>query len=84
MAATTRWVSYSPAAAAGFRRWLAERHGSIEALNEAWGTGLLGRWSTAPLRGRSTPPNLTVTEARPGRTFLELPGGYLSDAVVAF
>ena len=29
--------SYSPAALEGFRKWLADRYGSIEALNEAWG-----------------------------------------------
>jgi beta-galactosidase len=27
---------------AGFQRWLAERYGSIEALNRAWGTAFLG------------------------------------------
>jgi beta-galactosidase len=31
-------LSYSPAALAGFRRWLAARHGNIDALNSAWGT----------------------------------------------
>lgn len=31
-------ASYSPAALAGFRAWLRQRHGSIEALNQAWGT----------------------------------------------
>ena len=30
-------VSYSSAALAAFRLWCAERYGSIEALNEAWG-----------------------------------------------
>lgn len=29
--------SYSPAALSGFREWLAQRYGSIEALNTAWG-----------------------------------------------
>lgn len=29
--------SYSPAAAAAFREWLKARHGSIDALNRAWG-----------------------------------------------
>ena len=28
---------YSAAAVQGFRRWLAERYGTIAALNEAWG-----------------------------------------------
>jgi beta-galactosidase len=35
-------LSYSPAALAGFRRWLAERHGTVEALNQAWGTAFWG------------------------------------------
>ena len=30
-------VSYSPAAEAGFRRWLEARYGTVAALNEAWG-----------------------------------------------
>ncbi len=30
-------LSYSAAAVQGFRRWLAERYGTIAALNEAWG-----------------------------------------------
>lgn len=33
---------YSDAAAAGFRRWLADRYGTVEALNAAWGTAF---WS---------------------------------------
>ncbi len=35
-------LSYSPAALSAFRRWLAERYGSIEAMNEAWGTAFWG------------------------------------------
>ncbi len=35
-------LSYSPAALTAFRRWLAERYGSIEALNDAWGTAFWG------------------------------------------
>ncbi len=31
-------ASYSPAALAAFRHWLAARHSSIDALNAAWGT----------------------------------------------
>lgn len=31
-------ADYSDAARDAFRRWLAERHGDIQALNEAWGT----------------------------------------------
>lgn len=33
---------YSDNAAAGFRRWLADRYGDVESLNEAWGTAF---WS---------------------------------------
>lgn len=35
-------LSYSPAALTAFRRWLAERYGTIDALNEAWGTAFWG------------------------------------------
>jgi beta-galactosidase len=35
-------LSYSPAALAAFRRWLAQRYGTIEALNDAWGTAFWG------------------------------------------
>lgn len=35
-------LSYSPAALAAFRRWLAERYGTVEALNQAWGTAFWG------------------------------------------
>ncbi len=56
-------LSYSNAAKAGFRRWLAQRHGSIEALNRAWGTVF---WS---MEYRSfdeiDAPVGTVTEAHP-------------------
>lgn len=34
---------YSPAAAAGFRTWLQERYGTLEALNDAWGTAFWGQ-----------------------------------------
>ncbi len=32
-------LSYSEAATQGFRRWLAQRYGTVQALNTAWGTG---------------------------------------------
>ena len=35
--------SYSPAALAGFKGWLRERYGSVEALNQAWGTAFWGQ-----------------------------------------
>jgi len=56
-------VSHSAAAAQGFRRWLADRHGDIATLNAAWGNVF---WS---MEYRSfdaiDPPNLTVTEPNP-------------------
>ncbi len=56
-------LSWSPAALAAFRRWLAERYVDIDALNSAWGNVF---WS---MEYRSFAeidlPNLTVTEANP-------------------
>jgi beta-galactosidase len=55
--------SYSPAAAAAFRRWLAEKYGTVDRLNEAWGNVF---WS---MEYRSfdevDPPMLAVTETNP-------------------
>ncbi|GAB7535545.1 beta-galactosidase [Burkholderia sp. 3C] len=56
-------LSYSPAAVARFRLWLRERYGSVDALNQAWGTVF---WS---MEYRSfdeiDAPVGTVTEAQP-------------------
>ena len=56
-------LSYSAAARAGFRRWLAARYGTVDALNRAWGTVF---WS---MEYRSfdevDAPVGTVTEAHP-------------------
>lgn len=56
-------LSFSDAAAASFRGWLAARYGTVEALNAAWGNVF---WS---MEYRSfaevDPPHLTVTEANP-------------------
>ncbi|MFL0670425.1 MAG: beta-galactosidase [Erythrobacter sp.] len=56
-------LSYSAAAAARFREWLAARYGTVDALNTAWGNVF---WS---MEYRSfaevDPPHLTVTEANP-------------------
>ena len=56
-------LSYSDAACAGFRRFLADRYGTIDALNEAWGNRFWSMpyddWDDIDL------PNLTVTEANP-------------------
>jgi beta-galactosidase len=56
-------VSHSVAAAQGFRRWLAARHGDIATLNAAWGNVF---WSQEyPSFAAIDPPNLTVTEPNP-------------------
>ncbi|AUX68957.1 beta-galactosidase [Porphyrobacter sp. HT-58-2] len=56
-------LSFSAAAAAAFREWLAARYGTPDALNAAWGNVF---WS---MEYRSfdevDPPHLTVTEANP-------------------
>ncbi|MGB0497118.1 MAG: beta-galactosidase [Rubricella sp.] len=73
-------LSHSDAARAGFRRWLAGKYGTPEALNAAWGNVF---WS---MEYRSFDevdlPNLTVTEPNPAHVmdFRR----YASDQVVAF
>ncbi len=72
--------SYSPAAARAFRRWLAGRHGGIEALNAAWGTVF---WSQEYRSFDEVDlPNLTVTEPNPSHVldFYR----FSSDQVVSF
>jgi beta-galactosidase len=55
--------SYSPEAARAFRGWLADRYGTVDALNRAWGTVF---WSQEYRSfDEVDPPNLTVTEANP-------------------
>jgi beta-galactosidase len=56
-------ISYSAAAATGFRDWLATRYGDVAALNQAWGTVF---WSQEVRSFDEVDlPNLTVTEANP-------------------
>jgi len=56
-------VSYSAAAAQGFRAWLRERYQTIDALNTAWGTVF---WSMEYRAfDEIDPPAGTVTEAHP-------------------
>lgn len=56
-------LSFSAAAAAAFRDWLAARYGTIGTLNEAWGNVF---WSMEYRAfAEVDPPNLTVTEANP-------------------
>lgn len=72
--------SYSPAALAGFRDWLAQKYQSPDALNRAWGNVF---WS---MEYRSFDeidlPNLTVTEPNPSHA-MDFQR-YSSDQVVAF
>lgn len=73
-------LSYSPAAAAEFRVWLAARYGTVAALNAAWGTVF---WSQEYRTfDEIDPPNLTVTEANPAHR-LDYQR-FASDEVVAF
>lgn len=48
---------YGDEAAATFRRWLQDKYGTVEALNEAWGTAFGARATTAGTRcfRRATP-----------------------------
>ncbi|MDB5530173.1 MAG: beta-galactosidase [Devosia sp.] len=58
--------SYSPAAKAGFQAWLAEKYGTVDALNAAWGNIF---WSMEYNRFDQVElPNLLVTEAAPAHS----------------
>ncbi len=73
-------LSYSAAARVGFRRWLAARYHSIEALNRAWGTVF---WSQCYQSfDEIDPPVGTVTEANPAHRLDYR--RYCSDEVVAY
>ncbi len=73
-------ISYSDAAASGFRRWLAARHGDIGALNAAWGNVF---WSMDYADfDNIDPPNLTVTEPNPAHVLDWR--RFASDEVVSF
>ena len=73
-------ISYSAAAAAAFRRWLAARYARIEALNTAWGNVF---WSMEYRDFDAIdPPNLTVTEPNPAH-LLDW-RRFASDEVAAF
>ncbi|MDT0344839.1 beta-galactosidase [Streptomyces litchfieldiae] len=56
---------YCETSAAHFRRWLADRYGTVDALNAAWGTEfwgqLYGDWEEIQ------PPRLTPTTANPAQ-----------------
>jgi beta-galactosidase len=73
-------LSYSDAARAGFRDWLAQRYQSPDALNRAWGNVF---WSmTYDSFDQIDLPNLTVTEPNPSH-ILDF-NRYSSDQVAAF
>jgi beta-galactosidase len=72
--------SYSPAAKSGFQQWLAEKYGTIDALNQAWGNVF---WSMEYNRfDQIELPNLLVCEAAPAHD-LDF-RRYASDQVAAF
>ncbi|WP_108397428.1 beta-galactosidase [Devosia submarina] len=72
--------SYSPAAREGFQRWLREKYGSIEALNEAWGNVF---WSMEYNSFEQIElPNLLVCDPAPAHD-LDF-RRYTSDQVAAF
>ena len=73
-------VSYSDAARKGFRRWLAQRYKSIDALNRLWGNIF---WSMEYSSFDDIDlPNLTVTEPNPAHA--QEFRRYSSDMVVQF
>ncbi len=54
---------YCDTCAAAFRTWLERRHGSLEALNEAWGTAFWSQRYTA--WDQVLPPRVTTTFGNP-------------------
>ncbi len=71
---------YCPRCAAAFREWLKARYGSLEALNQAWGTVF---WSqTYSGWEQILPPNLTVTEPNASQVLDYY--RFSSDSVVAY
>ncbi len=73
-------LSYSDAARDGFRLWLAQRYGSVAALNQAWGNVF---WSMDYRHFTQVElPNLTVTEANPAHWLAFR--RFSSDQVIAF
>ncbi|MEL7114760.1 MAG: beta-galactosidase [Pseudomonadota bacterium] len=73
-------LSYSPAALAGFRDWLAQTYQSPDALNRAWGNVF---WSMEYSDFRDIDlPNQTVTEPNPAHVLAFR--RYSSDQVVRF
>jgi beta-galactosidase len=72
--------SYSPAAKAGFQRWLADKYDTVDALNTAWGNVF---WSMEYNRFDQVElPNLLVCEPAPAHDLDYR--RYASDQVAAF
>ncbi|MFF4315184.1 beta-galactosidase [Streptomyces sp. 900105755] len=56
---------YCDSCAAHFRRWLAAAHGTVDAVNEAWGTAFWGQHYTD--LAQINPPRITPTVGNPGQ-----------------
>ncbi|MFJ7067948.1 beta-galactosidase [Streptomyces sp. NPDC101115] len=56
---------YCEICAAGFRRWLAQTYGSVDAVNEAWGTAFWGQAYSS--YEQIDPPRLTPTVGNPAQ-----------------
>ncbi|MER6223052.1 beta-galactosidase [Streptomyces sp. 900105755] len=56
---------YCDSCAAHFRRWLAGAHGTVAAVNEAWGTAFWGQHYTD--LAQINPPRVTPTVGNPGQ-----------------
>lgn len=56
---------YCESCADRFRRWLADTYGSVEAVNEAWGTAFWGQHYTD--LAQINPPRATPTVGNPGQ-----------------
>ncbi|MFE9810480.1 beta-galactosidase [Streptomyces sp. NPDC005548] len=56
---------YCASCAATFRRWLADTYGTVDALNEAWGTAFWGQHYTA--FDQVDPPRVTPTVGNPAQ-----------------
>ncbi|MGY5007040.1 beta-galactosidase [Streptomyces sp. 900105755] len=56
---------YCDSCAAHFRRWLAGAHGTVDAVNEAWGTAFWGQHYTD--LAQINPPRITPTVGNPGQ-----------------
>ncbi len=56
---------YCASCAAHFRRWLADTYGTVDAVNEAWGTAFWGQRYTD--FGQINPPRATPTVGNPGQ-----------------